>query len=115
VRDFERQVSYYSGRDSDGDWSEGGPRESIHLSAVPAGRYFLRVAPEGGEPGKPLVHYSVTVTRDVPSYLFYLFAGLALLVPVALAALPAASFEGRRWAESDYAGGSGDDSDDEDE
>ncbi len=114
-REFGQQVSYYRGTDSDGAWSEGGTRKSVHLASVPSGRYFLRIAPEGGEAFRPLVNYRVTVKRDVPSYLFYLFALLAITVPALLAAIPSASFEGRRWAESDYAPDTRTSSDDEDE
>ncbi len=115
VRDFSAQMSYYAGRDSDGNWSEGGRREKVHLSSVPSGRYFLRIAPEGGEASGVAVNYTVTVKRDVPSYLFYLFAALALALPAVLALIPSASFEGRRWSESDYAPDTGSSDDDEEE
>ncbi len=103
VREVEQQVSAYHGTDSDGSWSEGGQRETVHLSSVPSGRYFLRIAAEGGEFGRPPVRYTLVVKRDVPSYLLYFFAALALIVPTVLALFPWASFEGRRWSESDYA------------
>jgi len=103
TREFSEQVSYYYGRDQDGNWSEGDRSESVHLSAVPPGRYFLRIEPEGGEASVPSVAYSVRVIRDVPSFLFYLFAALALVVPGLLALMPSATFESRRWSESDYA------------
>ena len=114
TREFSEQLSYYSGRDEDGNWSEGNKRESVHVPAVPPGRYFLRIAPEGGEASVSSVTYSVRVTRDVPSFLFYLFAAIALVVPGLLALIPSASFESRRWNESDYAPDSSS-SDDEDE
>ena len=63
-REFSKQVSYYSGRDSDGNWSEGSRRGSVRLASVPAGRYFLRVAPEGGEPVSRQVTYELRVRRD---------------------------------------------------
>ncbi len=113
-REFDQQLSYYRGTDSDGSWSEGSRRKSVHLAAVPSGRYFLRIAPDGGEAFRSGVDYRVVVTRDVPSYLFYLCALLALTVPALLAVIPSASFEGRRWAESDYAPESSS-SDDEEE
>lgn len=102
TRDVSQQVSYYSGRDSDGNWTEGSKRESVRVAAVPAGRYFLRVAPEGGESGSPPVHYSLSVKHDTPSFGFYLIALIALIVPVVLSWLPKRAFETRRWQESDY-------------
>lgn len=116
-RDFTRQVSYYHGRDSDGSWTEGSPRESVRLASVPAGRYFLRVAPEGGDISKPAVAYTLRVRRDEPSLLFYLFGFGALLVPATFGLLAKGAFETKRWAESDYGSATGsassDDGDDE--
>lgn len=115
TREFSEQVSYYFGRDDEGSWSEGSKHESVHLPAVEPGRYFLRIAPEGGEARVPSVTYTVRVTRDVPSFLFYLFAAIALVVPAVLALIPSATFESRRWNESDYAPDSSSSDDDEDD
>lgn len=112
-RDFSKQVSYYFGRDSDGNWSEGSRRGSLRLSSVPPGRYFLRVAPEGGEPMTPVVNYTLRVRRDVPGYGFYVVALVALVIPAFLLFLPRVSFETQRWAESDYGSGSGSSEDDD--
>ncbi|MBY0490480.1 MAG: DUF4178 domain-containing protein [Gemmatimonadaceae bacterium] len=113
TREAGRQISYYHGTDSDGSWSEGGRSETLRLSNVPAGRYFLRIQPEGGEPGRGPIPYRVEVRRDQPYYLLYGLAFLVLLVPTILALLPSAGFEGRRWAESDHAPASSGDSDDD--
>jgi hypothetical protein len=117
--DVGREVSYYHGTDSDGSWTEGSRHDDVSLASVPAGRYILRVAPEGGEEGRPPVAYRLTVRRDVPSFLFYLVAFLAIAIPAALSWFPVASFEQRRWAESDHApstssSSSSDDDDDDD-
>mgnify|MGYP000258125807 CR=1 FL=1 len=114
-REVGKQVSYYYGRDSDGSWSEGSRKGSVRLSSVPGGRYFLRVGPEGGEPSKPPVHYTITVKRDTPSFGFYALAFFALTLPAILAWIPKGAFEGRRWAESDYAPSSGSDDDEGDD
>jgi hypothetical protein len=113
-REVTRQLSYYSGSDSDGNWSEGSRRESVRLARVPAGRYFLRVQPEGGESARGSVPYTLTVRRDHPYYVLYGLAFLALLIPTVLAAVPSAGFESRRWAESDHAPTTSE-SDDDDE
>ncbi len=102
-RELSDEVSYYFGRDSDGNWSEGSSTSHVRVSSVPAGRYFLRVAPEGGEAGRPDVHYTLRVRRDVPSFLFYGFALVALVVPAFFSLLARGAFETRRWQESDYA------------
>jgi len=114
ARESTKQVSFYSGTDSDGSWSEGSRRGRLRIASVPPGPYFLRVAPEGGEPDKPSVSYTIRVRRDVPGYGFYALAFGAIVLPAFLLWIPAASFEQRRWSESDYAGESGD-SNEEDE
>ncbi|MBL0940743.1 MAG: DUF4178 domain-containing protein [Gemmatimonadaceae bacterium] len=114
VREVTRQLSYYTGTDSDGRWTEGSQSETVRIASVPAGRYFLRVQQEGGEPGNPVASYTLKVRRDAPHYGFYGLAFLALVVPAVIAVFPSASFEGRRWAESDHAPSSSSD-DEEDE
>lgn len=102
--DFGREVSYYYGTDSDGRWTEGSPADVATLSTVSAGTYYLRVEPESGTPGGPPVNYSLKIRRDVPSPVYYVLAVVVLLVPPIFVTLRAASFEARRWQESDFAG-----------
>jgi hypothetical protein len=102
TREVTRQLEYYSGVDSDGSWSEGSRSESVRLAAVPAGRYFLRVEPEGGEIGRGSLRYTLQVRRDPPHFGFYAFAFFAVCTPLLFAVVPAAAFENRRWAESDH-------------
>jgi hypothetical protein len=100
--DFGREVSYYSGTDSDGRWTEGNQRDRATLPAVPAGTYYLRVEPEGAGQAGPPVNYSIAVRRDVPNLLLYLLVIGVLLLPPIFVTLRSASFEGRRWQESDF-------------
>ena len=97
--DFGREISYYSGRDSDGSWSEGSQNDEAILAAVPPGRYYLRVEPEGGV--APL-SYSIRVVRDVPRWTFFWLALAALVVFPAFVLWRRRAFEVRRWAESDH-------------
>jgi hypothetical protein len=112
IREAGKQVSFYSGVDSDGKWTEGSKKGSVYYASVPAGRYFLRVAPEGGEPATPSAAYTLQVRRDVPHYGFYILAFVALTLPALFSWVPSSTFESRRWAESDYAASS-DEEDDE--
>jgi hypothetical protein len=100
--DFGREVSYYYGSDSDGNWSEGGKNDSATLSAIPSGRYYLRVEPELA-PGSRSVDYTIRVRRDVPHMGWFWLTALLLLIPPGLATFRKFSFEGQRWKESDYA------------
>lgn len=99
--DFGREVSYYSGYDSDGHWSEGGRNDDATIPSVPAGHYFLRVEPEKDVGSRP-VSYTIRVKRDVPSVSFFFLAALLLLIPPALMSARSWSFEYKRWQESDY-------------
>lgn len=103
--DLGREVSYYSGRDSDGSWSEGSKRDRVTVPAVPGGTYQLRVTPSGQpRAGGRGIPYTIRVVRDVPSGRYYLAAFLLLLVPPIVGTYKAAKFETQRWAESDAGG-----------
>lgn len=98
--DFGREVSYYSGYDSDGSWTEGSRKDSAVVPSIPPGRYYLRIEPETDAAFRG-IQYRVTVKRDVPQFSWFGIALLALLVPVGLLTWRSMSFEHRRWAESD--------------
>ena len=98
--DFGREISYYSGHDSDGSWSEGSRDDSVVLPAVPAGRYYLRIEPEGS--GTNSVPYQVQVYRDVPRWTFLFWTVIALGVFPAWMFWRQSRFEIERWSESDH-------------
>ena len=94
--DFGREVSYYTGSET-----EGSPNDSAIVPSVAPGRYYLRVEPEMAKNAQSMV-YNIEIRRSVPSSgLFWLAAGM-LLIPPILATWRAASFEQRRWAQSDF-------------
>jgi hypothetical protein len=101
--DFGKEVSYYYGRDSDGNWSEGDRNETVIVSGVRGGSYYLRVEPDMSKDGGPhSVSYELVVERGKPRYFWYLFAFLGLLIPPVVTSIRTFSFENLRWAESDY-------------
>jgi len=100
--DFGREVSFYSGYDEDGFWSEGGRDDSAVVPSVPPGNYYLRVEPES-DPSPGTISYTISVKRDVPQMSFFGIAILALLLPAGLITWRSMNFEHQRWAESDYA------------
>jgi hypothetical protein len=109
--DFGREVSRYSGSDSDGAWTEGSSKDTAVIPSVPPGRYYLRVEPEM-DAAATSVNYSIAVRRDVPSLAWFGLAFLLLFIPPIVVAFRSVRFEGARWAESDYAvASSGDASD----
>ena len=99
-------MSYYSGRDSDGDWSEGSRSEEVLLPGIPGGRYYLRVEPETDASLSGPIPVRIQVVRGVPYYLRYLLGMLLVLIPPVWVSIRSAAFEAKRWGESDYGGGS---------
>jgi hypothetical protein len=96
--DFGREIGYYSGRDSDGSWSEGRQSDEAVLSRIPSGRYYLRIEPEG----TVSTAYTVRVFRDVPRWWPLLVTlGVLMLVPL-ISFWRSRSFEYQRWSESDH-------------
>jgi hypothetical protein len=110
--DVGREVSFYHGVDEGEAWTEGDRADSVTLPAVPPGRYFLRIEPEGEAAGRP-IRYRVTVMRDVAIRIWFVVAAVLILIPPILTSWRGASFERRRWAEaggtSSDGGGDGDD------
>ncbi len=119
--DFGSEVSFYSGSDSDGAWSEGSTTNEVTLPRVPKGTYYMLVEmesgtygaadmkpPEGDKPPParatpgPSFGWSVSVVRDVPTWIFF-WIGLFGMLPVPLWYwLRASSLETQRWTESDH-------------
>lgn len=110
--EFGREVSYYHGRDADGNWSEGSKKDRAVLPSVPPGPYFLRVQPEAQVP-TDFLEYRISVRRDVPTLTPYLICLALLALPPIFMAFRAWGMESARWKESDYAPDSSDDDDDD--
>lgn len=95
------------GREVDNTDGDGTRNDNVILPAVPAGQYFLRIEPEmapGATAFSPrLVNYEIEVKRNVPRYWLFWLAVPIVLIPPFLRLMAKASFETRRWQESDYA------------
>ncbi|HYI00223.1 DUF4178 domain-containing protein [Hyalangium sp.] len=102
VTSFYQEVSYYSGSDSEGSWSEGGQSGTEYLSAVEPGNYVLRTtaAFTGGVQRGAGRSFRVQLTSDTPRGTWFLCAFVMLLVGPAFAFIRSSSFESTRWAES---------------
>ncbi len=104
VRSFYHELSYYSGRDVDGAWTEGSRSGTDYLSAVPAGTYVLRTTaffPTGGAKRPPGGRsFQVKLTSDTPRGTWFCCALVLLLLGPAFAYMRSSSFESGRWAES---------------
>lgn len=102
VDEFDVEVSYYSGTDSDGSWTEGGRSASRYIAAVPPGRYTMRLAPQWEANRPPPPQYEVTVTNRSARFYHVVLATLALMAWPALNLWRRFRFEAQRWSESDH-------------
>lgn len=122
-------VEHYSGRDSDGAWTEGSRDKTTKLAVVPAGTYDLVVdasasrwsgsgssssyAADGWSGSEPSVSLDI---RIAPGGFFLSNFWLALIViilPIGFLLWRHATFETARRNESDFAGSSDDDDEDD--
>ncbi len=97
-----REVSYYSGYDSDGSWTEGSKNDEAFLSDIPPGQYVLEIDAESATDHKDTLFATVAVYRDVPLWANFWALELLLLCFPLLAWWRSWGFEVKRWAESDH-------------
>jgi hypothetical protein len=101
VQAFSMPVEYYHGVDGGESWSEGSKLPSIHLSALPAGQYMLRLEAQWEKWQQP-GSVSIRIDQGVPRLLHLFLAMLFISIIPVFIALYHFSFEKRRWADSDY-------------
>jgi hypothetical protein len=101
-------IEYYFGTDSDGSWTEGSKNEDATLSALPAGKYTLRVEGTWQDWQKPMP-ISLKVEQNVNRGVNFLCALIVLLIVPVLGLIRKLSFESSKWKDSMFStSGSGD-------
>lgn len=108
--DVGQEVSYYHGVEDGESWSEGAAYERVYLPSVPAGKYYLRVEPDGD--AYPISLHA-RVRRDVPLARVPFIAIALLLLPASVWWFLKDNFESSRWMESDHPPASGGDDEDD--
>ena len=111
VQSFPIDISYYYGVDDGESWSEGGRADSAYTSALPAGRYILRLEGQWEKWQQP-APLTVKIEQNVTNGFNFVLALIALSIVPVIMLIYHISFERRRWSESMFGGG--DDSDDDD-
>jgi hypothetical protein len=111
VQSFPIDISYYQGVEDGESWSEGGQSDSAYTSALPAGKYVLRLEGQWERWQQPAT-VSVRVEQNVTRGFNFLIALIVLSIGPVIMLIYHISFERRRWSESMFGGG--DDSDDDD-
>jgi predicted RNA-binding Zn-ribbon protein involved in translation (DUF1610 family) len=103
VQEFDIPVEYYSGVEDGESWSEGGTEKSAYVSALPGGRYTMRLESQWGDwktpaPPRLTVRVEQGVTRGVNFILALIGVSLIPLITV----FRHVAFEKRRWADSAF-------------
>ena len=92
-------IEYYTGSDSDGSWSEGGQTTDATVSALPAGKYTLRVEGTWENSTQPLP-VNVKVEQNVNRGVNFILAFIALSLFPIFGVVRKLMFESKRWSES---------------
>jgi ribosomal protein L37AE/L43A len=109
-----RELAYYYGRDGGESWSEGSRDDEVVFLNIPPGTYYLAVDPEMA-PEKPgPVRDTIEVFSGGAGWSNFIMVLLFLTIFPLFTHLRHAAFEAKRWAESDHAPVSSDDSDGDD-
>ncbi len=98
--EFEQGVEFYSGRDSDGYWSEGSQQNSKVLSSIPSGKYHLNVEAINGQQSE--ISYNIVIKRDVLTWSNFLWALILISIYPLFVWWRSRSFEMNRWSQSDF-------------
>ena len=108
-----RELSFYSGYD-DGHWTEGSREDEVVFLNIPAGTYYLTLDPDVA-PDKPVaVRDQLEVHTAGAGWSNFVLVMIFLIIFPIFTSTRHAAFEARRWAESDHAPVSSDDSDGDD-
>ena len=88
------------------DYKEGSNPRSLVLGGVEGGKYTLQVTPQV-DPShvarNPSANYDIIVRQDVPLLRYVVLAFLVILMFPFFNTILGGVYEGRRWANSDYA------------
>src|SRR6201991_869109 len=110
VQSFPIDISYYQGVEDGESWTEGNQTDSAYTSAMPAGRYILRLEGQWERWQQPAT-VQIRIEQNV-THGFNLLVALIVLsiVPFAMV-IYHISFERRRWSESMFTETGSDDDD----
>src|SRR5690349_1924608 len=110
VQSFPIDISYYHGVEDGESWTEGAQTDAAYTSAMPGGRYVLRLEGQWEHWQQPAT-VSVKVQQNVTHGFNFLAALIVISIIPVLMVIYHIGFERRRWSESMFteSGSSGDD------
>ncbi len=101
VEPFDLPIEYYHGVDGGESWSEGSKSVVRVVSALPKGRYVMRLEAQWPENTVPPA-LQIRVREGAFLWSHFLLAFLAITIAAALAGYRALVFENARWQEASY-------------
>jgi hypothetical protein len=108
-----RELAYYYGNDGGESWSEGNREDEVVFLDIPPGTYYLAIDPDMSTDKRVPVRNTVEVFTGGAGWSNFILLLLFLAIFPIFTRWRLASFETARWAESDHAPVSSDDSDDD--
>ena len=111
VQSFPIEISYYQGVEDGESWTEGGQKDSAYTSAMPGGRYVLRLEGQWEKWQQPAA-VAIKIEQNVTHGINLLLALIVLSIGPIVMGIYHIGFERRRWSESMFGGGSDEGSDD---
>jgi hypothetical protein len=110
VQSFPIEMSYYSGVEDGEAWSEGDRTDSAYTSAMPSGRYVLRLEGQWDRWQQPAT-IAIKVEQNVTHGFNLILALIGLSIGPIIMAFYHVGFERRRWSESMFTETGADDDD----
>ena len=111
VQSFPIDISYYHGVEDGESWTEGAQTDSAYTSAMPAGRYVLRLEGQWEHWQQPAT-VTIKVQQNVTHGFNFVVALIVISVIPVLMGIYQIGFERRRWSQSMFSdSGSSDDDD----
>ncbi|HEX9985711.1 MAG TPA: DUF4178 domain-containing protein [Thermoanaerobaculia bacterium] len=101
LESFEMPIEYYHGSDGGESGSEGDRDKTVYLSAMPAGKYSMRVEAQW-DPAKPPPPLHVEIREGVFRFSHFVLAFIALSIIPLIVALWKFRWETQRWKDSSH-------------
>lgn len=108
-----RELSFYQGYD-DGHWTEGSNEDEVVFLDIPPGTYYVAVDPDMSAEKPVPVGDTIEVLSGGTGWSNFVLVMLFLVIFPIFTRLRHAAFEAKRWAESDHAPATSNDSDADD-
>lgn len=113
VQSFPLPVEYYHGVDDGESWSEGRPQDDTTVSAMPTGKYTLRLEAQWEKWQQPMP-VVITIEQGTTRGVNFIVALILISVAPIFVFVWQIVFEQRRWAESSFRATTGSDDSDSD-